>query len=172
MTLVHAATLGRTREIEEETGLTSKDLDLLRPGKPFHLTDDELHTQWTFYSFVFTLKHAANAIANAITIDYKHTESRFIRPEESDTYDAVPNLPKDTLPLSRGSRYGSHSSTSQRRPLQWRQEGDYREAVEGGDGAGVGGEDICGALIRGIRFRERSERGGVVLAVLIGVFRI
>ncbi|KAK0121411.1 hypothetical protein ONS95_009705 [Cadophora gregata] len=78
------------REISEETKLLTKDLTLLRRGKPFTLTDSSLRTEWTIYPFLWQLKDNSNE--SRISLDFEHTEYRFIRPEELSSYDHVPQL--------------------------------------------------------------------------------
>ncbi|KAI9760546.1 MAG: hypothetical protein M4579_001631 [Chaenotheca gracillima] len=78
------------RELEEETTLTSTDLTLLRPGKSYSIVDEELNTEWTIYPFAFLLRPGPKT--KTITIDWEHTEHRFIRPEELQSYDTVPHL--------------------------------------------------------------------------------
>lgn len=70
------------REISEETTLTDDDISLMRKGKPFSLTDDELKTRWTIYPFAFQLKEGAKAIK----FDWEHTEYKFVKPEDVYNY--------------------------------------------------------------------------------------
>lgn len=79
------------REIEEETGLSAADVELLRAGEPLTFEDAELETRWTVYPFLFRVREGA-----AITIDWEHTEARWVRPNALGRYRTVPRL-KDTL---------------------------------------------------------------------------
>ncbi|KAI9885553.1 MAG: hypothetical protein M1823_002652 [Watsoniomyces obsoletus] len=76
------------RELQEETGLTGEDLKLLRPGKPFRMLDESLQTEWSIYPFAFVLKSGAKSI----TIDWEHTEWRFVSATTLAEADTVPNL--------------------------------------------------------------------------------
>ncbi|RDL41429.1 Nagb transferase-like protein [Venustampulla echinocandica] len=76
------------REILEETTLSDEDISLLRRGKPFRLTDEGLKTEWTIHPFAWELKTGAKSIK----FDWEHTEYRFIKPEDLESYDHVPQL--------------------------------------------------------------------------------
>ncbi|KAH8811086.1 hypothetical protein F5884DRAFT_781130 [Xylogone sp. PMI_703] len=77
------------REILEETTLTvPDDIQLLRRGKPFSLIDEELNTEWTIHPFAWELKPEAKPI----TFDWEHTEYKFIRPGDLESYEHVPQL--------------------------------------------------------------------------------
>jgi ADP-ribose pyrophosphatase YjhB (NUDIX family) len=76
------------REISEETNLDDNDITLLRRGKPFSLIDEKLKTEWTIYPFAWELKPNAKPIK----FDWEHTEYRFIKPEDIEKYDHVPQL--------------------------------------------------------------------------------
>lgn len=76
------------REIQEETTLSGSDITLLRKGKPFSLTDEGLNTRWTIYPFAWQLKEGAKEIK----FDWEHTEYKFIKPEDVQKYDHVPQL--------------------------------------------------------------------------------
>lgn len=76
------------REILEETTLSDNDISLLRRGKPFRLTDEGLKTEWTIHPFAWELKTGAKSIK----FDWEHTEYRFIKPDDLESYDHVPQL--------------------------------------------------------------------------------
>jgi translation initiation factor 2B subunit (eIF-2B alpha/beta/delta family) len=76
------------REIQEETTLSDSDITLLRKGKPFSLTDAGLNTRWTIHPFAWQLKEGAKEIK----FDWEHTEYKFIKPEDVQRYDHVPQL--------------------------------------------------------------------------------
>ncbi|KAF4628388.1 hypothetical protein G7Y89_g9767 [Cudoniella acicularis] len=76
------------REIREETTLTDQDIFLLRKGKPFSLVDQALKTEWTIHPFAWQLKEGAKPI----TFDWEHTEYHFIKSEDVEKYDHVPQL--------------------------------------------------------------------------------
>lgn len=60
----------------------------MRTGKPFSLIDEKLQTEWTIHPFAWQLKQGAKSI----TFDWEHTEYHFIKPEEIQQYDHVPQL--------------------------------------------------------------------------------
>ncbi|KAH6723629.1 hypothetical protein BKA61DRAFT_664352 [Leptodontidium sp. MPI-SDFR-AT-0119] len=76
------------REILEETKLSDSDISILRRGKPFSLTDEELQTEWTIHPFAWQLKDGAREIS----FDWEHTEFKFIKAEDLANYDHVPQL--------------------------------------------------------------------------------
>jgi 8-oxo-dGTP diphosphatase len=75
------------REVQEETGLSSAELDLLRAGEPITFDDLELDTRWTVHPFLFRAQPGA-----AIAIDWEHTEARWVRPSALGRYRTVPRL--------------------------------------------------------------------------------
>lgn len=76
------------QELFEATGLTSNDLTLLHAGKPHRLLASDLSQRWTIHPFAFVLKPQARDIK----LHWKHTEWRFVQPEEVETYETVPDL--------------------------------------------------------------------------------
>jgi 8-oxo-dGTP pyrophosphatase MutT (NUDIX family) len=75
------------REIQEETGLTSADIELLRAGDPLTFEDPDLDTRWTVYPFLFRVRPGAT-----IAVDWEHTEARWVRPGTLGRYRTVPCL--------------------------------------------------------------------------------
>jgi len=75
------------REVQEETGLSSADIELARAGDPFIFEDPELDTRWTVHPFLFRVRPGA-----AIAIDWEHTEARWVRPGALGRYRTVPRL--------------------------------------------------------------------------------
>ena len=75
------------REIEEETGLTPADAELVRAGDPLTFEDPELDTRWTVHPFLFRVRPGA-----AIAIDWEHTEARWVRPGALGRHRTVPRL--------------------------------------------------------------------------------
>ena len=75
------------REIQEETGLSAADIELLRAGEPFTFEDPDLDTRWTVQPFLFRVQPGAG-----ITIDWEHTEARWVRPGALGRYRTVPRL--------------------------------------------------------------------------------
>jgi translation initiation factor 2B subunit (eIF-2B alpha/beta/delta family) len=68
--------------------LSDADITILRRGKPFSLTDEALQTEWTIHPFAWQLKDSAKPIK----FDWEHTEYKFIKPEDIQNYDHVPQL--------------------------------------------------------------------------------
>ncbi len=75
------------REVEEETGLSPADAELVRTGEPFTFEDPDLDTRWTVHPFLFRMRPGA-----AIAIDWEHTEARWVRPGALGRYRTVPRL--------------------------------------------------------------------------------
>ena len=75
------------REVQEETGLSSADIELVRAGDPLTFEDPELDTCWTVHPFLFRVRPGA-----AIAIDWEHTEARWVRPGALGRYRTVPRL--------------------------------------------------------------------------------
>ncbi len=74
-------------EIEEETSLAREDLKLLKRGKLLEVNDDKTGVRWVVHSFLFQIKEP-----DKIKIDWEHTETRWIDPEDIDNYETVPML--------------------------------------------------------------------------------
>jgi hypothetical protein len=68
-------------------GLTDAHVELLRTGQPFTFEDFELDTRWTVHPLLFRVREGA-----AITIDWEHTEARWVRPTALGRYRTVPRL--------------------------------------------------------------------------------
>jgi PncC family amidohydrolase len=79
------------REIEEETGLDSKAIRLLRKGAPIEVLDRDLGRRWVVHPFLFRVKAPED-----IRMDWEHTETRWIKPSELSKFETVPGL-KDAL---------------------------------------------------------------------------
>jgi len=75
------------REVQEETGLSAVDVELVLAGEPFTFEDAELDTRWTVHPFLFRVRAGAG-----ITIDWEHTEARWVRPNALGRYRTVPQL--------------------------------------------------------------------------------
>ncbi len=79
------------REIEEETGLSGEDIELLRKGEPLLIDDEKLGLRKVVHPYLFHIKDRGK-----IKIDWEHKETRWIKPEDMDSYETVPRL-KETL---------------------------------------------------------------------------
>jgi 8-oxo-dGTP pyrophosphatase MutT (NUDIX family) len=75
------------RELEEEVGLARDDVRLVAKGEPLVLPDASLDMRWTVYPFLFEALRPER-----VRLDWEHTESRWVRPEELTALDTVPGL--------------------------------------------------------------------------------
>ncbi len=74
-------------EIKEEAGLSEGDVELVKEGEPLEIVDEELGRKWVVHPFRFGVK-----TAEKISIDWEHTELRWIDPNDIGEYETVPNL--------------------------------------------------------------------------------
>jgi len=74
------------REISEETGLGQEQLTLIREGEPLQVKDDGRF--WTVHPFLFLSE------TRKVTLNWEHTDSRWVLPNELSTLDTVPDLKK------------------------------------------------------------------------------
>ena len=79
------------REIEEETGLSREDIELLRKGEPLLIDDEKLGFRKVVHPYLFHIKDRGK-----IKIDWEHKEARWIDPKDIGNYQTVPKL-KETL---------------------------------------------------------------------------
>lgn len=73
-------------EIEEEVGLSSAQASLVRSGEPLRAFDEQKDTVWIVHPFLFEV-HEQN-----LRLDWEHTESRWIDPDDLRSYETVPKL--------------------------------------------------------------------------------
>ena len=78
-------------EIEEEAGLSKKDVKLLRKGEPLLAEDEKLGVRWIVHPYLFHISDRGK-----VRIDWEHKEARWIKPQDMDDYQTVPKL-KETL---------------------------------------------------------------------------
>ncbi len=78
------------REIKEETGVDSNQLELLKIGIPFEINDTTNDVIWSINPFLFLFK------GDEIKIDWEHDTYEWICPSEMENYDTVKKL-KETL---------------------------------------------------------------------------
>jgi 8-oxo-dGTP pyrophosphatase MutT (NUDIX family) len=71
------------KEIGEETGI--RNARLVRKGEPFSVKSET--TTFRVHPFLFEVD------TDEVTIDWEHTEFRWIEPEDIEKYDTVPKLP-------------------------------------------------------------------------------
>ncbi len=74
-------------EIEEETGLSTKDVYLVKKGEPLTLDDADNRTRWVVHPFLYRTRSQ-----DCVKTDWEHCEARWIKPEELDDFNTVPLL--------------------------------------------------------------------------------
>ena len=74
-------------EVEEETGLTREDVQLLCTGDPLEVVDAEADRRWIVHPFLFAVAHP-----DKIRADWEHVETRWVRPQDVPNYETVPQL--------------------------------------------------------------------------------
>lgn len=72
-------------EIEEETGLCPQDVELVAKGSLLVAEDESV--KWVVHSYLFRIKEP-----DKVKIDWEHSEKRWIKPEDIDSYQTVPML--------------------------------------------------------------------------------
>ncbi len=74
-------------EIAEETGLSGRDIELIRRGQPLEVRDEKLAIRWLVHPYLFRVKDRGK-----VSIDWEHEEARWLDPKEIDNYPTVPSL--------------------------------------------------------------------------------
>lgn len=74
-------------EIREEAGLDQEDVELVREGELVEVVDPRLGRKWIVHPLRFKVLRP-----DKITIDWEHTEAKWIDPEEIAQHETVPNL--------------------------------------------------------------------------------
>jgi 8-oxo-dGTP diphosphatase len=75
------------REIREEVGLSRGDVRLLAEAEPLTFEDESIGMRWAVHLFLFEALRP-----EAVRLDWEHTESRWVRPEEIAGLETVPGL--------------------------------------------------------------------------------
>ncbi len=75
------------REMGEEVGLGRDGVRLLAEGEPLIVVDESIETRWTVHPFLFEMVQPDD-----VRLDWEHTESRWVRPEEVLALETVPGL--------------------------------------------------------------------------------
>ncbi|MGH9909096.1 MAG: NUDIX domain-containing protein [Nitrososphaerales archaeon] len=78
------------KEISEETGFSSKEIELVKTAEPLEVPDKELDTLWIVHPHLFKTSRTD------VELDWEHDQYRWIDPAEITSYDTVPML-KETL---------------------------------------------------------------------------
>lgn len=73
-------------EIEEEAGVKKRDLKLIKKGREVSIPDEESSVIWIVHPFLFELN------LRRITLDWEHSEARWIEPQRISRYKTVPGL--------------------------------------------------------------------------------
>ena len=73
-------------EIQEELGLSSPQVSLVRSGQPLRAFDEEKDVAWIVHPFLF------DADEHPIRLDWEHTESKWVSPDDFHSYETVPKL--------------------------------------------------------------------------------
>jgi 8-oxo-dGTP diphosphatase len=76
-------------EVKEETGLDESVIKSIHTGEPYEFTDNRINKTWLIHPALVELNAKAE-----IKLDWEHTEYRWMRPEELEEYNVVPNLGK------------------------------------------------------------------------------
>jgi 8-oxo-dGTP pyrophosphatase MutT (NUDIX family) len=83
------------KELEEEVGAQRSQLTFVREAEPIVFEDPPTGTLWAVHPFLF------DDLGVEVTLDWENVESRWIEPEELDSFDTVPFL-KETLEAALG----------------------------------------------------------------------
>jgi len=75
------------RELEEEIGLGRDDVRLITEGEPLIVPDESINMRWTVYPFLFEALRPER-----LRLDWEHTDSRWLRPQELAELETVPGL--------------------------------------------------------------------------------
>ena len=78
------------KEVSEETGFSSKEMELVKTAEPLEVPDKELNTLWIVHAHLFKTSSVD------VKLDLEHDQYRWIDPVEITSYDTVPML-KETL---------------------------------------------------------------------------
>jgi len=78
-------------EIREETGLSEKQIKLIKKGKALEVIDWKLKTKWIVNPYLFAVTDPMG-----IRLDWENRELSWVKPEELDKFSTVPKL-KDAL---------------------------------------------------------------------------
>jgi 8-oxo-dGTP diphosphatase len=91
------------REIEDEVGLGPGDVRLVAEGEPLIVPDESIDTRWTVHPFLFEMVTEGGepgegagdlkvAPTGLLRLDWEHTESRWVRPQDVAGLETVPGL--------------------------------------------------------------------------------
>lgn len=111
------------RELEEETTLTPRDIELWRQGKPYTFSDESIGRQWTIYPFGFQLKDPKDGGRGekAIKIDWEHEGWEWHDPndvKDEEQFGGVPRLAESLYRVWFEARMNAEASQTLRSGLQ------------------------------------------------------
>jgi 8-oxo-dGTP diphosphatase len=92
-------------EMQEEVGLDSESVSLVRAGEVVRGFDEQTDTVWIVHPFLFNVKE------HTIRLDWEHVECRWVDPSELVSYETVPKL-KETFERVRWDLQTSPASLS------------------------------------------------------------
>lgn len=78
------------KEISEETGFSSKEIEFVKTAEPLDVSDEELDTLWIVHPYLFKTSRTD------VKLDWEHDQYRWIDPAGITSYDTVPML-RETL---------------------------------------------------------------------------
>ncbi len=78
-------------------GLGRDAVRLLAEGEPLIVVDESIGTRWTVHPFLFEMVQPDD-----VRLDWEHTESRWVRPEEVSALETVPGLAEALARVCRG----------------------------------------------------------------------
>jgi len=74
-------------EIHEEIGLNKEQIELVKIGNTLEIIDEQLQKKWVVHPFRFIIETPKN-----ISLDWEHTEFKWIAPDEISQFSTVPGL--------------------------------------------------------------------------------
>lgn len=77
-------------EIQEETGLTTEEITLVRSGEPLRAYDEENSVVWIVHPYLFEADNPT------VRVDWEHVTTKWIEPSSLSEYETVPKL-KETF---------------------------------------------------------------------------
>ena len=78
------------KEINEETGLSSNEIEIIKTSEPLEIIDEKLDTLWIIYPHLFKITRTN------VKLDWEHDQYQWIEPTEITNYEGVPML-RETL---------------------------------------------------------------------------
>lgn len=76
-------------ELEEEVGIKEDAISAIQFGEPYKFVDEKINKTWIIFPILVELEEKVE-----IKLDWEHTEFKWVKKEELDNFDTVPNLDK------------------------------------------------------------------------------